>query len=94
MILYVAYEAAKAGDDVTDAINTVIVAAAGKANVHRALSNVWLIVTDLRPSEWADKIEAGIKKGDKLLISRLQRGTAGLNVNASAQWISGHREDF
>lgn len=94
MILYIAYESAKAGDDVADAINTVILAAAGKGNVHRALHNVWLIVTDIRPSEWTDKIEAGLHKGDKLLVSRLQRGTAGLNVNPAAQWIGAHREDF
>jgi len=94
MILYIGYEAAKASEDAADAINTVIIAAAGKTNVQRALTNVWLIITDLRPSEWVDKIEAGVHKGDKLIVSRLQRGTAGLNVNAAATWIGAHREDF
>lgn len=94
MILYVSYEAAKASDDQADEIHTAIVAAAGKPNVQRAMHNIWLIVTDLRPSEWTDRIEAALKKGDKLLISRLQRGTAGLNVNAATQWIAEHREDF
>ena len=94
MILYMAYEAAKASDDQADEIHTAVVAAAGKANVQRALHNVWLIVTDIRPSEWVDRVEAALKKGDKLLISRLQRGTAGLNVNAATTWIAEHREDF
>ena len=93
-MLYLAYEAAKAGDDQADEIHTAIVAAAGKASVQRAMRNVWIIVTDIRPSEWVDRVEAALKKGDKLLVSRLQRGTAGLNVNAATTWIAEHREDF
>jgi len=94
MILYVAYEPAKTSEDAADAIHTVVVAAAGRENAQRVLHNVWLVYGDIRASEWVDKIEAATHKGDKLLVSRLQRGSAALNLNAATQWISGHREDF
>ena len=94
MILWIAYEAAKADADASDGIHTTIRGEVGGRNMQRVLSNVWIIDTEERPSVWMDKFDEVIKPGDKIVITRLRRGMAGVNITDMTDWAKAHRESF
>lgn len=94
MILWIAYEPAKAEANASDSIHTTIRSDVGGRNMHRVVSNVWIIDTEDRPSVWMDKFDDVIKSGDKLVITRLRRGMAGVNITEMTDWAKAHRESF
>jgi hypothetical protein len=94
MILWIAYEAAKSDADAGDGIHTTIRGEVGGRNMQRVLSNVWIIDTEERPSVWMDKFDDVIKSGDKIVITRLRRGMAGVNITDMTDWAKAHRESF
>lgn len=94
MILWIAYEPAKADASVSDEVGTAIRAVVGSKNVHKAMPNVWLVDTDETPGVWIDKFDDVLKRGDKMLITRLQRGTAAVNITEATDWAKAHRDSY
>jgi hypothetical protein len=94
MILWIAYEAASAANDARDDVHNAIREAAGARNVHRAMPNVWLVDSDESASAWVDTVEPALKKGDRVIVTKLQRGAAAMNITPATDWLKVHRESF
>lgn len=94
MILWIAYEPAKAEASASDAVASTIRAVVGARNLHKAMPNIWLVDTDETPGAWIDKFDDVLKRGDKMLITRLQRGTAAVNITDATDWAKAHRESY
>ena len=94
MILWIAYEAASAGSDAAEEVHNAIRAAAGARNVHRAMPNVWLVDSEDSASAWVDTVEPALNKGDRVIVTKLQRGAAAMNITPATDWLKVHRESF
>jgi hypothetical protein len=94
MILWIAYEPAKAEASASDDIHTTIRGVVGARNAHRAMPNVWLVDTEESPGQWIDKFDDVLKHGDKMMITKLQRGTAAVNITDATDWAKVHRESY
>lgn len=94
MILWITYEPAKADASASDEVGSTIREVVGGKNVHKAMPNVWLVDTDETPGVWIDKFDDVLKRGDKMLITRLQRGTAAVNITDATDWAKAHRESY
>ena len=94
MILWIAYEPAKAEASASDDIHTTIRGVVGTRNAHRAMPNVWLVDSEESASAWVDTIEPALHKGDRIIVTKLQRGAAAMNITAATDWLKAHRESF
>lgn len=94
MILWIAYEAASADGDAREAVHNAIRDAAGSRNFHRAMPNVWLVDSEDSPSAWVDTVEPALKRGDRVIVTKLQRGAAAMNITPATDWLKVHRESF
>ena len=94
MILWIAYEAASAGNDAREEVHNAIRQAAGARNAHRAMPNVWLVDSEESASAWVDTIEPALHKGDRIIVTKLQRGAAAMNITPATDWLKAHRESF
>ena len=94
MILWIAYEAGSAATDAREEVHNAIRQAAGARNVHRAMPNVWLVDSEETPSAWVDTVEPALHKGDRVIVTKLQRGAAAMNITAATNWLKEHRESF
>src|SRR6476646_4673110 len=94
MILWIAYEAGSAMKDAREDVHNAIREAAGARNVQRAMPNVWLVDTEESASAWVDTVEPALKKGDRIIVTKLQRGAAAMNITAATDWLKAHRESF
>ncbi len=63
-------------------------------NVHRAMPNVWLVDSEDSPSAWVDTVEPALNKGDRVIVTKLQRGAAAMNITPATDWLKVHRESF
>lgn len=94
MILWIAYQPASGDADARDSMHGAIRVAAGAPNVFRAVEDGWLVDTDETPSKWMDKFDDMLKPKDKILITRLRRGAAAVNMTGATDWLKEHRESF
>ncbi len=94
MILWIGYEAASTDGDASEAVHSAIREAAGARNCHRAMPNVWLVDSEDSPSAWVDTVESALKRGDRIIVTKLQRGAAAMNITAATDWLKVHRESF
>jgi hypothetical protein len=93
MILWIAYEAAGAGD-AGEEVHNAIRAAAGARNVHRAMPNVGLVDSEESPSAWVDTVEPALNRCDRVIVTKLQRGAAAMNITPATDWLKVHRDAF
>ena len=94
MILWIAYEAGSAIGDAREEVHNAIKTAAGARNVHRAMPNVWIVDSEESPSAWVDTVEPALGKGDRVIVTKLQRGAAAMNITPATDWLKIHRESF
>ena len=56
------------------------------------LASTWMIDTRKSPEEVVDEMRPHIQKGDRYLVTRLERPYQGLLPRKSWEWIKRHRE--